>query len=186
MQLKKLFRYSIISIVFLMACTNQTKDTLNENIDKRSPENDSLIYEVARDIMRKAPNCALITVDGYNQPRVREMDAFEPEKDFTVWFGTNPNSRKVSQIRNNANVTLYYVAKNNEGYVSLQGVAELINDEDLKQKYWKEEWTDFYPNQKEDYLLIKVTPKKMEVVSYPHKLLGETTTWEPPSVLFEK
>ena len=37
-----------------------------------------------------------------------------------------------------------------------------------------------------DYLLIKVTPEWMEVVSYAHNLVGDTITWEPPIVVFDK
>ena len=114
------------------------------------------------------------------------MDAFEPQSDFTVWFGTNPRSQKVAQIRNNPVVTLYYLGPENSGYVVIHGQAELVDDQNEKNSRWKDEWEAFYPDQTDNYLLIKVTPQSMEVVSYPHGLLGDSLTWKAPSVNFER
>jgi len=47
----------------------------------------------------------LITLDKDGAPRARTMDPFPVEDDFTVWFGTNSNSRKVVQIKNDPRVT---------------------------------------------------------------------------------
>jgi general stress protein 26 len=138
----------------------------------------------AREIMTSAKTCALITVDPEGRPRVRQMDPFPPENDFTVWFGTNPRSRKVEQIRNNPAVTLYYLEENGSGYVMIHGKAQLVNDKEDKDKWWKEEWKAFYPDKDENYMLIKVTPEWMEVVSYAHGIVGDPVTWEPPRVTF--
>ncbi len=135
--------------------------------------------------MTSSKTCALITVDDEGRPRVRVMDPFEPEPDFTIWFGTNPKSRKVDQIKNNPKVTLYYLENNNAGYVMIQGTAELVNDKTEKETRWKNEWEAFYPNKPHDYLLIKVTPNWMEVVSYTHNIIGDPETWEPPKVVFD-
>tara|TARA_R110000787_G_scaffold86285_3_gene184000 strand:+ start:16872 stop:17411 length:540 start_codon:yes stop_codon:yes gene_type:complete len=143
------------------------------------------IKTAALEIMGTVKTCALITLDEENRPRVRAMDPFLPENDFTVWFGTNPNSRKVAQIKKNPKVTLYYLENKSNGYVMIQGTAELVNLQEEKNKRWKPEWEAFYPNKKEGYQLIKVTPDWMEIVSYAHNLVGDTITWEPPMVVFE-
>ncbi len=59
---------------------------------------DSTILSSAREIMEASPTCVLITLDK-KIPRARTMDPFKPEKDFTVWLATNPNSRKVKEIK---------------------------------------------------------------------------------------
>jgi general stress protein 26 len=143
-----------------------------------------MLMDAARNIMNTAGSCALITLDQEGRPRVRAMDAFPPEKDFTVWFGTNKNTRKVEQIRNDPRVTLYYLEDNEAGYVMIHGNAELVDDPEQKEKRWKEGWEAFYQNKDEDYLLIRVTPKWMEVVSYTYGIEGDPLTWEPPIVLF--
>jgi general stress protein 26 len=90
----------------------------------------------------------------------------------------------VSQIRNNPNVTLYYTDKNENGYVSIYGTAELVNDQQEKDNRWKEEWKDFYPNRTDGYLLIKVVPTRLEVINYSRGINGNPETWQPAVVYF--
>lgn len=143
------------------------------------------IKDAARKIMTSVETCALITLDDEGRPRVRAMDPFLPEEDFTVWMGTNANSRKVAQIKNDPRVTLYYLEDNDAGYVMIYGTAELVDDEKEKEKWWKPEWKAFYPDGNEDYLLIKFTPEWMEVVSYTYDVHGDHDTWVAPKVIFE-
>ena len=138
----------------------------------------------SRDIIASANTCALITLDKEGSPRVRMMDPFPPEEDFTIWFGTNADSRKVAQIRNDPRVNLYFPAADHSGYVTINGTAQLIEDQKEKEKRWKAAWEEFYPAYPEGYMLIKVTPVRMEVVSYRHGIVGDTVTWEPPALLF--
>lgn len=143
------------------------------------------LKEVIREIMVNAKTCALITVDSLNRPRVRMMGTLKPDEDFTVWFGTNPNSRKVGQIQQNPEVTLYYIEEGNSGYVMLQGKAQLVNNTKEKEIHWNDEWKPFYPNYPEDYILIKVTPNWMEVVSYKHNIVSKSENWEPQKIVFD-
>jgi len=143
------------------------------------------IKKAAREIMIAAGTCALITIDDEGRPRVRVMDPFLPENDFTIWFGTNPKSRKVNQIKKNSKVTLYYLDSDSSGYVMIHGIAQLVDDHKEKEKRWKDEWEAFYPNKPEGYILIKVSPEWMEVISYSHGILGDPSTWQPPVILFD-
>lgn len=152
------------------------------------PPNDSLsikLMSAAREIMTSAGTCALITLDTKGRPRARIMDAFLPENDFSVWFGTNPTSRKVSQITNDPRVTLYYAEANASGYVMIHGKATIVDDEKEKEVRWKDAWAPFYPNRSESYTLIHVAPEWMEVVSYAHGIVSNDPNWMPPSVEFE-
>ncbi|NOY37497.1 MAG: pyridoxamine 5'-phosphate oxidase family protein [Chlorobi bacterium] len=143
------------------------------------------ILIVARDIMKNAGTCALITLNDEGQARVRAMSPFLPEKDFTIWFGTNPESRKVEQIKKDPRVTLYYLDNDASGYVTIYGTAQLVNDPKEKEKHWKEEWDAFYPDRQEGYLLIKVKPVWMEVLSISHDIYADPVTWQPPRVYFD-
>ncbi len=154
---------------------------------QKSASTDSLnneLIDAAREIMTSAGTCALITVDDEGNPRVRAMDPFLPENDFTVWFGTNPKSRKVDQIKNNPKVTLYYLDSDKSGYVTIHGVAQIVDDKSEKENRWKDQWEAFYQNKTNDYLLIKVSPQWMEVLSYSRGIVGNSITWEPPAVKF--
>lgn len=138
----------------------------------------------AREIMTDAGTCALITLDEENNPLVRVMDPFLPEKDFTVWFGTNPASRKVDNINRNPIVTLYYLDSDASGYVVIHGNARLVDDPAEKEKHWKVEWEAFYPDNPEGYMLIKVSPVWMEVISYSRGITGDPVTWQPQRISF--
>jgi general stress protein 26 len=160
----------------------------SHGLSQKSESTDSLKNELinaAREIMTSVNTCALITIDYEGSPRVRVMDPFLPENDFTVWFGTNPKSRKVDQIKNNPKVTLYYLDSDESGYVTIHGIARIVNDRVEKDKRWKDEWEAFYQNKTNDYLLIKVSPEWMEVISYSRGIFGDSITWEPPAVIFD-
>jgi len=43
------------------------------------------------------------------------------------------------------------------------------------------DWARFYPD-RSDYLLIKVIPKTLEMVSYQHDLTGDKVTWRAPHI----
>jgi len=136
---------------------------------------------IASDMMTESGLCALITTDTAGRTNVRTMQPFSPEENLIVWFGTNALSRKVQDIKHNPNVILYYASPDSSGYVVLYGKAILINDSKLKEKYWMESWEDFYPD-RSHYLLIKVVPESMEIMSTKHGLTGDTTTWKVPSI----
>jgi general stress protein 26 len=110
------------------------------------------------------------------------MDAFAPEDDLTVWFGTNPNSRKVKEIQRDPRVTLYYFDPQAQGYVTLLGAARLVDDAAAKKTRWKREWEEFYPDRDKGYLLIEVRPELIEVVSPKHGVVGSSEAWAPPAV----
>src|SRR2546421_10146880 len=86
------------------------------------------LIAAAREIMTTTRYCALITTDRRGRANARTMDAFAPDERMIVWFATNPLSRKVSEIRRNPRVTLYYFDRESQAYVSVQGVARLVND----------------------------------------------------------
>lgn len=148
-----------------------------------TPERDVLL-SVAREYIQTVRYCALITVDNNGQPHVRAMDPFLPDENMIVYLGTNPKSRKVQEIRNNPRITLYYSDNKGEGYVAIIGAAILIDDPREKAVWWKKEWNEFYKDQKESYLLIKVIPKKLEIVNYKHSIISDMETWRVPSVEF--
>ncbi len=155
----------------------------SQNTEQKDSIRNNLI-KAAREIISEVKTCALITIDEKGLPTARTMDPFLPESDFTVWLGTNPKSRKVHQIKNNPNVALYYFDNAASGYVVIHGTAHLINDQKEKEKHWKTEWNSFYPNKSEDYLLIKVIPASMEVISYRDGITSNSETWKPPVVYF--
>jgi general stress protein 26 len=166
------------SIFLLISFNSFSQETTHKDFSKE------VLLNAAREIIEGTSACALITLDASGIPSVRAMDPFLPESDFTIWLGTNPKSRKVNQIKNNPKVTLYYLDKNSSGYVVIHGSAILVNDQSEKDKRWKTKWDAYYPNKTDDYQLIKISPERMEVISYAHGIIGDPATWEVPVVNF--
>jgi len=145
-----------------------------------------VLLKAARELMEKARYCALVTNAESGYPQARAIDAFAPEGDLTVWIATNPATRKVAEVRRDPRVTLYYYDPAGPGYVTLQGKATVVADPAEKANRWKEDWTAFYKdkNRGEDYVLIRVTPVRLEIVSYAHGLLNDPASWHPLAVEF--
>ena len=142
------------------------------------------VIQAAREVMEKARYCALITVDDDGQPQARVVDPFAPEEDLTVWIATKPVTRKVGQITKDPRVTLFYFDPEGLGYVTLLGKADIVKDPVEKAKRWKEDWSAFYDdrNRGDDYLLIRVTPSRLEIMSFGHGLLNDPKTWRPVTI----
>ena len=145
------------------------------------------VVAVARKLMERARYCALVTTGPDGRAEARIVDAFAPEADMTVWIATKPVTRKVAQIRENPSVTLFYWDKESLGYVTLIGDATLVDEPAEKAKHWKPEWSVFYSdaNRGADYLLIRVRPIRLEVVSMADGVLSDPTTWRPAQYQFQ-
>lgn len=144
----------------------------------------NILISAAREIMTTTRYCALITTGRDGRAHARTMDAFAPEADMTVWLATNPRSRKVSEIRRNPRVTLYYFDRDSQAYVTLYGTARLVNDRGEKQRRFKDDWKAFYPDRDKSYLLIKITPARLEVVNVNKGIVGTSPAWKPLVVDF--
>lgn len=142
------------------------------------------LLSAARDVMSAAPFVAFATVDEQGRPAVRAMDALAPDGDLIVWFATNPRSRKVGQLRADPRVALHYLDADGPGYVTLNGVARLVEDPAQKAGRWKESWTPFYADRDASVILIEVTPLWLEVVSVPHGANGDPDDWRADIVEF--
>jgi general stress protein 26 len=147
----------------------------------QAPQADRLIT-VAREIMNGARYCGLVTLNEAGGPEARTIDPFLPGDDMVVWFATNPKSRKVRQIQRDPRVALHYFDPQALGYVTVIGTARLVDDAAEKKKRWKDGWEAFYPDRDRSYLLVAVTPERIEVVSTKHGIAGDPVTWTPPSV----
>ena len=172
------FQFLVLLLLFAgpAAAAQETKQPLSR---------DELIA-AARETMSAARYCALITQDSSGRPQARTLDPFPPDENMVVWLGTNPRSRKVAAIRRNPRVTLYYFDREAQAYVTIYGIARLVNDPKAKLKWWKDEWKDFYPDRSRDFLLIRVSPEKLEVVNVKKGIVGDPHTWKPSTVKFGK
>ena len=145
---------------------------------------DDKILKLARDVIKSTRYATLATVDEDGQPRTRIVDAFAPNDDMLIYVATKPNTRKVKQIEENHQVTLFYFDPVQFNYVSIMGNAKLIDDIAVKTKMRRESDTEkFYPNFPDDYILIEISPIWLEGLFPGYR--GDPDTWMPARVNFK-
>ena len=149
-----------------------------------APARDAVL-KAAREVISAARYATLATIDdlgGY--PYSRIVDPFEPEADFTIWIGTNADSRKVQQITRNPRVSLLYFDAPRQHYVALTGSATVVRDTAEKSRRFKPEWKAFYKNGEggDDYVLLKVAPLWLEIVAESLGMKNDPATWRPVTV----
>jgi general stress protein 26 len=139
------------------------------------------IVAAARDIIGKARYATLVTVDRQGQPQARVVDPFAPDEDWSIWFATNPLTRKVAEITAQPRATLLYFDASRSSYVTVVGAARLVRDEAEKAKRWKDDWKPFYKNANrgDDFLLIKIEPERLELVSPVLGMNNDPANWRP-------
>jgi len=139
------------------------------------------IVSAARAVIGKARYATLVTLDAGGHPQGRIVDPFEPEGDFAIWIATNARSRKTGQLEASSKATLVYFDVASQSYVTVIGHATLVRDPAEKAKRWKEEWAAFYRdrNKGDDYVLIRMTPTRLEIVSEALGMRNDPETWRP-------
>ncbi len=114
----------------------------------------------------------LLVTNGEDRfPHARPMTVLDRDGG-TLWFATSRRSAKVAQIRKDPRVALLFVKTEQFNYATLYGRAEVMDDEERKRAYWRDDWKDDWPRGPfdEDYVLLKVTGLRG---SYYHGYTGE-------------
>src|SRR5512140_566868 len=144
------------------------------------------VLKAAREVARKARYATFITIGPEGQPQARIVDALGPDEDFDVWIATNPATRKVAEIAKDPRVTISFFDPALPAYVTLTGSASVVADPAVRAKHWKEAWSPFYKNEHRgaDFVLLKVVPRRLEIVSEAHGLINEPGNWRPVSIEF--
>lgn len=139
---------------------------------------------IARRIVAAARYATFVTVDSAGRPRVRTIQPREPERDWSVWFATNPRTRKVAEVAGRspgAPVALHYFDPATESYVAITGRARLVRDRAGKDAHWDPAWNAFYTDRDKGVVLIGVEAERIEVVSPRLGVDSDPTTWRPQS-----
>jgi general stress protein 26 len=124
--------------------------------------------------------CFLITNNEVGHISSRLMQCFKPEPDFTIWFGTRQNSRKVNEIRANPRAVVSFHNTKENAYVTLTGNAEVVEDIELRQHYWRPAWEQFFPAAPEEgYLLIRFTPVEIEILNFERNIAPQPYGVQP-------
>ncbi len=140
------------------------------------------LLQAASEIMKSVNYCALVTIDSTGLPQVRTMNPFPQSDEKVIWFATSRKSRKVSDLKKNPNVCVYYADLSHvKGYVTITGTAVVIDDKELLVKMKRSYWEGI-PDWQNRFVLIKITAKTLDVVNYAHNISGDAETSRVPRV----
>jgi general stress protein 26 len=181
-----------VLLIALSACSSSDAQRDDELYRVDPPE---VILQAARALMEEDRNVALVTVDSRGQPRVRtvrtflnDFDPLDPRKGMTVWIMTRDSTRKVGQINENSNVTLYFNNDARESYVSIMGAGTVHTDpnapavqpflalEGFRQFFWPE-----FPK---GFVMIEVQPRWVEYIGAG--VPNHQVNWRPQAVTFSE
>ena len=86
------------------------------------------------------------------------------DEENNVWFFTDIHSGKIDDIINNKQVNFSFTNQSDNSYVSLSGVAEMINDDSLIDEKWSYFMKAWFPEGKdaERLTLVKVIPETVQ------------------------
>ena len=87
-------------------------------------------------------------------------DFFSTLAPFQLYFSTNTSSRKVAQMKENPNVSVYYCQPKAFHGVMLGGTIEIIADDSIKQALWQPGWEVYYPKgfDDPDHTALRLSP----------------------------
>ncbi len=168
-------------ILWLSACSHKSTSRFRNDFTPHEKE----WLKRSRQIIKRAYFATFITHGKNGELHPRIMEPFPPDSTFVVWLGTNRLSRKVKEIRQNPQATLFYFDSQSPGYVALYGFAEIVENGPAYEKYWRKAWEAFYPAKK-NYLLIRFTPYRLEMINPGQNLPGDSITWKPYEVILRK
>lgn len=69
----------------------------------------------------------------------------ELENGFTIIFSTNTSSSKISEIRSNPLVSVYYCLPDRGHGAMFGGRIEIVESDALKKRIWQDGWEMYYP-----------------------------------------
>jgi len=112
----------------------------------------------------------LTTVEADGRLRSRPMATQNKPFDGTLWFFTEINSGKVSEIQRDHQVNISYADTDSQKYVSVSGVANVVQDRAKAEEFWSPVYKAWFPDGLDDpsLALLKVDVTQAEYWEAPH------------------
>jgi len=98
-------------------------------------------------LIKEIPVAMVVTHDGHGQDmRARPMAAHAAEEEGAIYFLTDVDSPKASEVKGSDTICLAFADNKSRRYVSVTGQADIIDDKDRIKKIWsiydKAFWSD--------------------------------------------
>ena len=138
-------------------------------------QNRSQSLEKLRELVKDIDFCMLTTIDEEGDPHSRPMSSngdIDPNGD--LWFFTQASSHKVNEVASQPKVNVSFADPDNQRYVSVTGVAQLVRDREKIDELWRPEFKMWFPKGKDDpeVALLCVSLEKGEYWDSPSSTIG--------------
>lgn len=110
-----------------------------------SPEHKQKIWKLIKDIKVGM----LVTLDD-DTPRSRPMHLIQDEYDGRLWFFTRRSAEKISEAKQDSDVSISFADPKEGVYVSMSGKGRLSDNRELIDKYWNSFVGAWFPEGKDD------------------------------------
>ncbi len=130
--------------------------------------------EIAR-LLKEIDICMLVTRSN-GSVRGRPMsNNGNVEFDGDSWFFSFRDSPKVAEIVRDPSVELAYVATERGTWISVEGTAEMVDDEELKREFWHDDLKGWFEDGPDDpeVVLIKVHADRIHAWANGEELVAE-------------
>ena len=136
------------------------------NANRATPDDIEKLAALIKDI----EFAMLTTVEPDGSLRSRPMATQKTKFDGTLWFFTEINSGKVGEIEGERHVNLAYADTGNQKYVSVSGLASVVQDRSKAEQLWSPLLKAWFPQGIEDptLALLKVDVREAEYWDSPH------------------
>lgn len=122
--------------------------------------------------------CMLVTrADGVVRGRPMSNNG-KVEYDGDSWFFSYRDTPKVEEIAADPNVELAYIATERGTWVSIEGTAEVVEDDDRKRALWDEQLEQWFKDGPDDenVVLLKVSADRIHAWADGRELAGDPET----------
>ncbi|TFG96232.1 hypothetical protein E4H12_11560 [Candidatus Thorarchaeota archaeon] len=128
---------------------------------------------LCKDLLETGWPVYLTTIDAKGYPQTRAMlnlrnkkqypnlfSFFEKQDDFTIIFTTNTSSTKITDVKTNSAISVYYCDPESWRGVMFGGDVEIVDDLSFKQRVWSDSWTKYYPKGYDDpdHTVLRMNP----------------------------
>lgn len=120
--------------------------------------------EHLRSLIKNVETVMFTTLEANGDMRSRPMAPMEMDADNNLWFFTNETSSKIQEIIDNPKVNIGYSHPDENTYVSIKGIATIVNDRAQIEAKWSPILKAWFPKGMEDpdLALLKVVPQEAE------------------------
>jgi len=137
-------------------------------------------FEKLKEMIKEIDLCMLTTVDesGHLHSRPMSLNS-DVDEQGNLWFFTSSNSHKASEIEQTPNVNVSFIDTKQQHYVSISGMAQLVNDRQKIKELWKPVLKAWFPDgpDQADIALLKVNVAKAEYWDGPSSTIAQAVSF---------